>query len=369
MSNIQFTSVTTEDGQQFITIFAEDKLLPPVDDSHPNFLAIKDACLASMEGAGIDVPYLVSLFDVAQTVADQFARLSDRVTVKNGVILLDNDPVHGELQDQIIQFLNAGEEFEPLVKFYEKILTNPLGDVREGLYSFIKGQRANGNFTITRDGDILGYKSVQKAVPEWRTEETTVYVPSRRGEGIVNDREVKRNEYVEQVPGDIVEMPRSRVLYAPSQACGDGLHIGTYEYAERFSGDTVMLVRFSPRDIVSMPDNNSTWKLRVCRYEVLGAVTEPLEVPVWSPEGEGTDESYTKYDEYEDYDEPDEDYDLEFEDDGEDVHVGERYQDYDDDWLTITAVNGDGTVAVRWDDIRYGDDGHADHFGIDSLKR
>ena len=284
MSNVQFTSITTDEGQQFLTVFAEGKLLPPVDDSHPNFKRIKEICVASLGGEVVDVAHLVSLFDVAQTIVEQFERLSARVTVKNGVVHLDGDPVHGTLQEQILQFLDAGEEFGPLVEFYEKLLTNPLGDVREGLYNWIAGQRAEGNFTITPEGDILGYKSVKPQSPEWRTEEDVVYVPSQRGEGIVNGRDVSAEEYIEQVPGDTVEMPRSKVLHAPSRECGDGLHIGTWAYAKDFyGGSTVMLVRFSPRDIVSLPDSNASWKLRVCRYEVIGPVTEPLEVPVWSP--------------------------------------------------------------------------------------
>jgi hypothetical protein len=288
MSNIQFTSSIADNGQQFLTVFADGTLLPPVDDSHPNFKRIKDMCLASFDGESVDTAYLISLFDVSATVEAQFARLSDRVAVRNGVITLDGDPVHGTLQEQILQFLDAGEEFAPLVEFYEKLLTNPLGDVREGLYDWISGQRAEGNFTITPEGDILGYKAFQAQPPEWRTDapDGIVYVPSRRGEGIVNGREVRPTEFIEQLPGDVVEMPRSRVLHAPSAACGDGLHIGTYAYARTFLvGGKVALVKFSPRDIVSLPDRNSTWKLRVCRYEVIDIVDEPLEVPLWSPKG------------------------------------------------------------------------------------
>ena len=286
MSNVQFTSVTDGDIQNLI-VFADGRLLPPVDNTHPNFVRIRDLCFSAMHGEQVDVEHLTSLFDVAKSVAAKFERLSDRVAVKNGVILLDGDPVHGTLQEQILQFLDAGEEFQPLVEFYEKLLTNPLGDVRAGLYTWIAGQRAEGNFTITPEGNILGYKAVEKTAPEWRTDLEEVYVPSRRGEGVVNGIDVPGDKYIEQVPGDVVEMPRSRVLNEPSQMCGDGLHIGTYNYAKTFMGadGTVMLVEFSPRDIVSLPDGNASWKLRVCRYKVIGSVDEPLEVPVWSPEG------------------------------------------------------------------------------------
>lgn len=336
MSNVQFTAVTVKDtGQQFLTVLAADRLLPPVDSTHPNFDTIKDACQRAFDGEVIDTDWLIGLFDVAQTVADRFARLSERVSVRNGVILLDGDVVHGTLQDQILSFLDQGEDFAPLVNFYEKLLTNPLGDVREGLYSWIQGQSASGNFTITPDGDIVGYKSVRSATPEWRTEEETVYVPSRRGEGTVNGIDVPNDKYIEQVPGDSVEMPRSRVLHEPSQACGDGLHIGTWGYASTFRNggcNTVMAVRFSPRDIVSLPDSTADWKLRVCRYTVIGQVDQPLSEAVY----------HDAVQEFAD------DLDLSLDTEAGEFREGDRVEDADGDQGVVTEVI-DGHPTIKYD--------------------
>ncbi len=279
-SDFTFNLVTSSDDQ-FITVFVPGRDPLPAGSTHPSFKAIAALCMESMQGGTIDVDALCDLFDVAATVTRKFQRLSERVTVESGVICLDGDEVHGTLQEQILDFLDAGEDFDPLVNFYEKLMTNPLGDVRQGLYDWIQGQRENGALTITPDGDLIGYKSVQGAVPEWRKDQSFIYRPSRRGEGRVNGIDVSYAQFIEQVPGDVVEMPRSRVLNAPSMACGDGLHIGTYDYAQGFYGDTVLMVEFSPRDIVSLPDSCSTWKLRVCRYTVVGPCSEPLDVPVW----------------------------------------------------------------------------------------
>lgn len=279
MSQISFNVAEAENGQKFVTVFANGILTAPADDSHPSFSAIVAACEAAFRGEHIDPQDVLDLFDVGATIARKFQQLSDRVSVKNGQILLDGDPVHGTLQDQILSFVDSGEDFGPLVAFYEKLLTNPLGNVREGVYDWMQGQGA-GSVTITLDGDLLGYKSVHSATPEWRTDETTVYRPSRRGAGVVNGRDVGSREFIEQVAGDVVEMPRSKVLNAPSRECGDGLHIGTWSYANGFQGDTVLLVRFNPRDIVSLPDSNAAWKLRVCRYTVVGPTTGALHVPV-----------------------------------------------------------------------------------------
>lgn len=341
MSPIQFSHVRSQSDSQpdHVVVFIPGKgLQPPVSSDHPSYKAILAACAASMNGEHVDEAELHDLFDVGATITRKFQRLTERVAISDaGVLTLDGDPVHGTLQEQILEFVDAGEDFEPLVNFYEKLVTNPLGDVREGLYSWIKGQRDGGTLTITKDGDLLGYKSVHSATPEWRKDQTLVYRPSRRGEGVVNGRDVARSEYIEQTAGDVVEMPRSRVLNAPSQACGDGLHIGTWTYAERFQGDTVLLVRFSPRDIVSLPDSNSTWKLRVCRYTVVGPVDGPLDVPLYlTPDEQAEQERSVNYDltddEYDDLFEDDEDIDLTL-DSG--LTAGDRVEDEDGDRGTV----------------------------------
>jgi hypothetical protein len=285
--NIQSNVVYAGD-ETFITVFVSGDLRT-IGQDHPNFKTVVGLCAEEVaEPGSVDPQDVADLLDPAETVVRKFDRLTERVTVENGQVCFDGDPVDGSLQTQILDFLEAGEDFGPLVHFYEKLETNPLGDVREGLFDYIRGQHAGGaSFSITPDGDVIGYKSMQSQAPEWREGVgDTVFVPSRpssRGDR-VNDEEVPNGKYIEQVPGDTVAMPRSTVLHAPSQACGDGLHVGTFAYAETFSGDTVMLVRFSPRDIVSVPDSNSTWKLRVCRYDVLGECDSPLDAPLYITE-------------------------------------------------------------------------------------
>ncbi len=333
--SIIFSLVSTEDDK-FVTVFAPGRDPLPASSTHPNFAAIVGACMASSQGDDtISVDQVCDLFDIAATVKRKFARLSERVTVNADGIMLDGDPVHGTLQEQILDFLDAGEDFGPLVNFYEALMTNPLGDVREGLYSWITGQTANGGkLTITPEGNVLGYKSVHMRGPEWRTDLDTVYVPSRRGAGTVNGVDVSPSQYIEQAPGDVVEMPRSKVLHAPSQACGDGLHIGTYEYAKSFYGDTVLLVEFNPRDIVSLPDRNAEWKLRVCRYTVIGPVDVPVDVPVYLTKGAEPDEC-----------EGGGALDM--------LREGDRVEDDHGNRATILTDEHDGMVRASYDNTRY----------------
>ena len=62
----------------------------------------------------VTVPGLA--FASARSFLMSVKRLSERVTVKNGQIYLDGDVVHGMLQEQILDFLNADEDFAPLVE-------------------------------------------------------------------------------------------------------------------------------------------------------------------------------------------------------------------------------------------------------------
>jgi hypothetical protein len=332
--SIIFSLVKTEDDQ-FITVFAPGRDPLPASSTHPNFKAIVAACI---DGTA-DVDEVCDLFDIAQTVAKKFQRLSERITVRDGVILLDGDPVHGTLQDQILDFVEAGEGFEPLVNFYEKLVTNPLGNVQDGLFDWIVGQRESGNFTITPDGDIIGYKAFEPMTPKHREGEAAeVYRSSRvaRNGDIVNGQEVPAGDYAEHLPGDEVQMPRSIVLDSPSQECGVGLHIGTYGYARSF-GSVVMAVRFSPRDIVSLPDRNSAWKLRVCRYTILDIVDAPLDGIVF-----GTPE--------EEPDAPEARMDVTF----GDLSVGDRFTDEDGDEGEVVGLEDeDGDVEVEYDGDNY----------------
>ena len=301
MSQFQFSLVKTTDDQ-FITVFVPGREPLPANSSHPNFDAIVAACTS---GAEVDADQVADLFDIPAAVQRGFAHLSDsgRIAVEGNHILLDGDPIHNSLTDQILAFMDEGEDFAPLVKFYEKLLTNPLGDVREGLFDWIVGQTADGSkVTITEDGDLIGYKGV------WA--EQGAYRPSTPNTSPVrvNGVEIPQGQYAIQSPGDVVEMARSG-LSSPSHSCGVGLHIGTWKYASTF-GPITMTVRFSPRDVVSAPDGNSSWKLRVCRYTILDVIDNegPLTSVVFRPTVE--DDLDWCEDDNIDWDDDDPDFDL-----------------------------------------------------------
>lgn len=264
MSQPQFSVSQSENGQTFITVFANGKLFPGVDDTHPNFAAIKGAAAASVAGIPVDADQIADLFDVATAVARRFERLSERVTVENGVIMFDGDPAQNGLSTQILRFMNEGEDFEPLVNFLEKIGTNPNEHSVNQAWDWLN----NHDFSIFPDGDVLAYKGVY-------SDGNGGLRSGSRGHAFRNGEEVV-NDYVTNAVGDVIEMPRSEVMHDPAAACHAGLHVGTYRYATGYARGAMLKVKINPRDIVSVPTDARGEKIRVCRYTVLETIDAPV---------------------------------------------------------------------------------------------
>lgn len=238
-------NIVTDGNGGSVTVFVNGQLLV-ADSNHPNYRAIVEAVLDGDES-------VVALFDPSRTVAERFERLSERVAVSGGHVFFDGDEVNDALTEQILRFMEQGvEDWQPLVNFYEKVAQNPSEHSRENLYRWLN---ATGGFTITPDGDIVGYKGL-------RADRTSVHA----GPAVVNGEAV--NGHVPNEEGSVVEMARSKVNHDPSVGCSTGLHVGTWDYASRFGYGVTVKVHVNPRDVVSVPTDCSDAKMRVSRYVV-----------------------------------------------------------------------------------------------------
>ncbi len=322
-----------ETGVTNLVLFLPGELPLQADSSHPSYPAIL-AGLTANEGKGDETLDYISLFSAERAIATKFARLSDRVTVKNGEVHLDGDKVEGPLEDQIVAFLEKGEDFGPLVNFYEKLLSNPLGsETKDALVAWMKGQGESGGVTITPEGNVLGYKSLNSH-PDG-------FVPSRTsvtGEDAVNDVEVGVGNQIVQNVGDTVSMPRSLVLHAPSAACAEGLHVGTWGYASGFSGDSKFLVEFDPRFVVSVPTYAD--KIRVSTYTIIAKVDGPLDSPVFGEAVETPEPSLADH--------------PNLEDDSKGELDGARAVDWDGDTGTLSGPDENGYLTFTYDNPAHG---------------
>lgn len=231
-------------------------------NTHPNFEEI-------IRRAALGDESVVELFDVSKTVEKKFEDLSERISVRGGRVYFDRDEITDQpaLTSQIVSFLQDGEDFGPLVNFYEKLMSNPNEHSREQLFRWLDTHK----FTITDDGDIVGYKGVS-------VDSDGIYRSIHAGPAIVDGEPV--NGYVPNQIGSVIEMPRKDVTFDPAHGCSTGLHVGTWEYASGFSRGTVLEVHVNPRDVVSVPTDCNDAKVRTCRYAVVGVLDEPYRVAV-----------------------------------------------------------------------------------------
>ena len=255
MTGIHFNIIKADEGS-VITCYVPGNKPLVADDTHPNFDRI-------VEGALADDPSVIKLFDVAATAAEYFEPLSDRVSVKGGVVYLDGDPVDDVLTKQIVRFLDEGEEdFMPLVNFFENVQANPNEHSREQLFKWLD----NRDFSINEDGMIVGYKGVED-------QGDGIFVSVHAGKAMVDGKVITGR--IPNPIGGIIEMPRSEVHHDPTNGCSSGLHVADFDFASGW-GNTVLEVEVNPRDVVSVPTEDNTFaKVRCCRYKVIGISDRP----------------------------------------------------------------------------------------------
>lgn len=253
--SVPYRLVGGEDGEDSsLTVF-----LPTgprvVREDNPMFEGVLDAVRDEFT-APDHVESLIE--DATRAVSAKFHLLSERVAVRDGRVYFDGDEVDTTITDHILRFLSEGvEDWRGLVAFMENLSANPLGHSKTRLYGWLQ---ATEGFAITNDGCFIGYKGLRDDLTS-----------SHSGPATVNGRPF--NGHVPNLPGNVVEMGRSQVEHDPSRGCSSGLHVGTWEYASGW-GSRVVRVKVNPRDVVSVPTDSGDQKLRACRYEVLGEVTD-----------------------------------------------------------------------------------------------
>lgn len=210
------------------------------------------------------------MFDVINGVAVKLTALSERISYSNGNIFFDGDKTDGPLAEHLTRCIESGlVDYNPVVKFWEKLASNPSENSREQLYNWLAAHK----FTINEEGDIIGYKGFRsgEAGSEW--------VSINSGTALVNGS-VKTGR-IPNSPGDVVTMPRADVDEDPHASCSVGLHVGTWGYASVFGDrDLTVEVHVNPRDVVSIPNDSSGQKMRCCRYTVVQKLTQEYATPV-----------------------------------------------------------------------------------------
>lgn len=282
-------SLITNDKGESVLVFFEDGTSRTISDSHAKYQEIKDLLLNSEES---DESVVRDLIDVAAKVGATLKSLSERVSFDGSNLFFDGDSLNNTIAAHIVRMVREGDQgYVGLVRFLEKISSNPSKNSRESLYAWLNGRK----FTITADGDFLAYKGVTM-------DEKGQSVSIRSGVATVNGRVIKGR--IPNPIGGIIEMPRSRVDADTFVGCSTGLHAGTWKYAHGFGRGRTLVVKINPRDVVSVPTDCDAQKLRVCRYVVVEEKVTPYTEPSW-----GYDDEFDEFDEYDDFDDYEEESD------------------------------------------------------------
>lgn len=255
-----FFSITKSEEFVGATILVDGTPYPVASD-HPKYEEITDILLHG--NPEDDLPYFLSIINPVQAVSTELVRVSERVTIGGNVLYFDGEPIDTALADHIVAvFRDEDEEkqkgFTHFVAFLEKLFTNPSEVSKNHLFDFVQ----HHGITITEEGDLLLYKSTKHDG-----------LATHQGYGIVTDDEGKitvyEHDYLPNAVGFTVEIPRGMVDENRNASCSVGLHVGAFSYASSYS-QRLWNVLVNPRDVVSVPHDAGSAKIRVARYRVLG---------------------------------------------------------------------------------------------------
>jgi hypothetical protein len=212
-----------------------------IPETHPNYNEVLAGVLADTLTAD-EIEEKVSI----RTFVAKVSR--GNVRIEGDTVWFKERQLDGLLVDRLVEAVkeNAEERLNSLLAFTESLNRNPSRRIREQLYPFLE----KGLNPITATGGFLAYKRVRDD-----------YLDVHSGK-------------IRNKPGDTPTMDRTEVDDDPNRTCSHGLHVCNYDYLRSFPGDRVVLVEVMPEDVVSVPSDYDSTKMRTCRYRVLEDVTE-----------------------------------------------------------------------------------------------
>ena len=201
------------------------------------------------------------LLDIKRAVEDF---VEGDIEVRDEVVYYKgNHRLHGVVVDKLLDMLRAGmKDSAPITNYITRLMDNPSSNSVDELYTFL-GYRS---LPITPEGKILGFKGVQD----------DYYSNSGNADTIVVQGETNSRHQIYNGIGETIEVKRRCVDDNKDNHCSHGLHIGSFDYASGWGGDSgrLLLVEFDPQDAVSVPTDCSYQKLRVSKYKVVADLTD-----------------------------------------------------------------------------------------------
>lgn len=203
------------------------------------------------------------------------------VTVVHGMVVLNGEPVEGEIVDRIVAFGERGIPQKALMMFLARLQNNPSFRARVDLFGWIE----QNNMPITDDGCFIAFKIVKNDYWDIYTGTTFFHKP-----------------------GSVISMDRRDVDDNADNTCSSGAHFcgeGYLPHYGRAQESRIVTLKIAPEDVVAFPKDYNLAKGRAYRYEVIGEMKHDDVVNYLGSinrvyVGPEDTEEYTDEDEYED---------------------------------------------------------------------
>ena len=218
---------------------------------------------------------------------------------KDGFLYFEGEQVDNEPTSRIIDCISQNFPHEFMLNYLSNLYDNVSNRAVQESYKWC----SHKGIPITEDGMLIGYKGVAVYSGVGTKDKMNMSLIDGDFVDKYTGRSFRNNV------GDKPSMKRRQVCDDHTNGCAQGLHIGTYDYACDWAGQSgaVILVKFNPKDIVSVPSCSDWQKMRVCDYEVLSVARGQIESAVYV---DSDNYPMDDYDDQEGYDDTDLEYDV-----------------------------------------------------------
>jgi hypothetical protein len=220
-----------------------------VDKTHINYALIREHLKNVPRNApGKEARFLAELEALLNPKTALSRTTGGRVQVKDDGVYFDGVQVKSVLADRMLAMLAEGFDVQPLVRFMDRLMSNPTVDVRDDLYRWLEGSK----LPITEDGCFLAYKYVR------------------------NDYKSVHDGKTDNSIGSVPKMPREQCDPCRNNHCSRGLHFCSLEYLGFWARThhRIVVLKIDPADVVAIPTDYNFQKGRACRYAVVDEIAQ-----------------------------------------------------------------------------------------------